>query len=174
MSSWAKRASSPINGWPDRLGRLLGLAMPVTDEQMVLLHAYLSGEHELADRLAAQFTSPAADDGIAELVYAAFVTAARRRFPLGWTDADVIRFVAHVRAPRGLPDILDPRAAEHQLRSALGDAMTGYRPDAEARAAAQVILLDALVRDLDLDASARVGLLNQARDLANRLLADQA
>jgi hypothetical protein len=149
------------------------MAMPVTDEQMVWLHAYLSGQHKLADRLTAQFTSPGADDGIAELVYAAFVTATRRKFPPGWTDADVIRFVAHVRAPRGLPDILDPRAAEHQLRSALGETMAGYRPEAEARAAAQVVLLDALVRDLDLDESARVDLLSQARDLANRLLADQ-
>jgi hypothetical protein len=149
--------------------------MPVTDEQMVWLHAYLSGEYELTERLTSQVTGSSAADGIAELAYAAFVIAARRKFSPGWTDADVIRFVAHVRAPRGLSDILDPRAAEHQLRSALGGEMrTGYHPDDEARAAAQVILLDALVQDLNLDEPARVDLLNQARDLANRLLTDHA
>jgi hypothetical protein len=148
------------------------MAMRVTDEQMVALHAYLSGEYELAERFTSQVAGSGAADGIAELAYAAFVTAARRKFPPGWTDADVIRFVARVRARRGQPDILDPRAAEHQIRSALGEMVTGYQPDAEARAAAHVILLDALVQDLNLDEPARVDLLNQARDLANRLLTD--
>jgi hypothetical protein len=148
--------------------------MPVTDEQMVWLHAYLSGEYELAERLTTQVAAPGADDGIAELVYAAFVIAARMKFSPTWTDADVIRFVAHVRAPRGLPDILDPRSAEHQLRSALGETKTGYHPDAEARAAARVILLDGLVQDLNLDEAERVDLLNQARNLATRLLAERA
>jgi hypothetical protein len=148
----------------------------VTDEQIVWLHAYLSGEYELAERLTSQAADSSAADGIAELTYAAFVIAARRKFSPGWTDADMIRFVAHVRAPRGLPDILDPRAAEHQLRSALGggETRTAYHPDAEARAAAQVILLHALIQDLNLDEPARVDLLNQARNLANRLLTDRA
>jgi hypothetical protein len=147
--------------------------MPVTDEQMVWLHAYLSGEYELAERFTSQAAGSATADGIAELVYAAFVTAARRKFAPGWTDADVIQFVAQVRAPRGLPDILDPRAAEHQLRSAHGETLTGYHPGAEAKAAAQVILAHALIQDLNLDEPARAGLLNEARDLANRLLADR-
>ena len=148
--------------------------MPVTDEQMVWLHAYLSGEYELAERFTTQVTAPGTDDGIAELAYAAFVIAARLKFAPGWTGADVIRFVAHVRVLRGLPDILDPRSAEHQLRSALGETKAGYHPGAEARAAAQVILLHALTQELNLDETARVNLLNQARDLANRLLADRA
>jgi len=78
----------------------------------------------------------------------------------------VIRFVARVRALRsGEPDALDPRAAEQQLRMALGETMTGYYPDAEARARSQVVLLDALVQADGLDEPARGGLLEQARDL---------
>jgi hypothetical protein len=51
--------------------------MPVTDEQMTLLHAYLSGEHEIAGTLNRE---AAAAGGTAELVYAAFVIAARQKF----------------------------------------------------------------------------------------------
>jgi hypothetical protein len=37
-------------------------------------------------------------DGFSELVYAAFVVAARRYFGLEWTRADVVRYVGSVRA----------------------------------------------------------------------------
>ena len=70
------------------------------------------------------------------------------------------------------PDLLDPLAAEHLLRSALGEKMTGY-PAAEAEARAQIILLDALVQSTDLDDAAVADLLNQARELADRLLAER-
>jgi hypothetical protein len=107
-------------------------------------------------------------------VYAAFVISARRRFSPTWTRADVIRFVAQVRALlREGPDALDTLAAEHQLLSALGEEMASY-PDQEASARAQVILLDALVQSTELDDAAITNLLNQARRLAGRMLAEPA
>jgi|HubBroStandDraft_3_1064219.scaffolds.fasta_scaffold157852_2 hypothetical protein len=54
--------------------------MPVTDEQMTLLHAYLSGEHEIAGTLNREAAAAGAAGGTAELVYAAFVIAARQKF----------------------------------------------------------------------------------------------
>jgi hypothetical protein len=50
----------------------------------------------------------------------------------------------------------------------------GSYPDEEARARAQVILLDALVQSADLDGAAIANLLNQARELADRMLAKPA
>lgn len=146
--------------------------MPVTDKQMVLLHAYLSGEYEIAETLHRELTAAGAVDGIAELVYAAFVIAARQKFSPTWAHSDVIRFVARVRADRsGQPDALDPLAAEHQLRSALGETMTGDHASGEAHAGAQVILLEALAQSQNLDEPARASMLNQAREVANVMLA---
>jgi hypothetical protein len=148
--------------------------VPVTDRQMILLMAHLAGEEEVAQRVQADLVTSGTAQGFAELVYAAFVIAARRRFSPTWTRADVIRFVAHVRAllSKG-PGALDPLTAEHQLCNALGQEMGSY-PDEEARARAQVILLDALVQSADLDGAAIANLLNQARELADRMLAKPA
>ena len=108
--------------------------MPVTDEQMVFLRAYLAGEAEVAERVKTDLLASGTAEGFAELLYAAFVLTARQRFSPTWTRADVIRFVAQVRAllSKG-PDALDPLAAEHQLRGALGEEMASY-PEKEASA----------------------------------------
>jgi hypothetical protein len=151
-----------------------GPAMPVTDHQMVLLMAYLAGEEEVAQRVRTELAASGTAEGFAELVYAAFVIAARRRFSPAWTRSGVIRFVAEVRALLSeQPDVLDPLAAEHQLRSALGEKMTSY-PAAEDRARAQVILLDALVQSADLDDAGLHELLDEARQLAGQMLAGPA
>lgn len=144
--------------------------MPVTDRQMVLLMAHLAGKKKVAQRVRTELATSGTAEGFAELVYAAFVIAARRRFSPTWTHPDVIRFVTQVRALLSEhPDVLDPYAAEHQLRSALGEKLTSH-PPAKDRASAQVILLDALVQSADLADTELSDLLNQARGLADRLL----
>ena len=144
--------------------------MPVTDRQMVLLMAHLAGEEKVAQRVHTELVTSGTAEGFAELVYAAFVIAARRRFSPTWTRPDVIRFVAQARAPLSeQPDVLDPCAAEHQLRSALGEELTSY-PPAKDRASAQLILLDALVQSANLADTELSELLDQARGLADRLL----
>ena len=144
--------------------------MSVTDEQMVWLRAYLSGDLEEARRVNAQATAPGAAAGLGALVHAAFVLAARRKFAPRWTRAEVIQFVARVR---GLlsegPDVLDPAVAEQELRSAHGEKLTS-RTDVRSRGRAQFILLNALVQSLDLDDAEVAGLLDQARGLADSLL----
>src|SRR6266851_1912393 len=141
--------------------------MAVTDEQVAALRAYLGmttdAEDEAVQELIQRLSRPGAGASIAELVYAAFVIAARRKFFPAWTRTDVIRFVAQIRALLSeQPDLLDPIAAEHQLRSALGEKIATY-PDAEARARAQVIFLEALVQSEALDDAGVTDLLNQAR-----------
>jgi hypothetical protein len=146
------------------------LAMPVTDEPLVLLHAYLSGEYEIAQALTRELTASGPAGGIAELVYVRGIrprSTAEIRPP---RHGDVIRFAARVRAQRtDQPDALDPLAAEHQLRSALGETITSERPSAGDGARAQVILLEPLLRSENLDEPAQASLLNQAREIANAM-----
>src|ERR1022692_3259866 len=135
--------------------------MPVTDKQMVLLRAYLAGETAIVQRVNRQLAGKATADGIAELVSAALVIAARRKFTSASSRADVIRFVARVRALLAeQPGALDPVAAEYELRTALGEKMTGG-PAGEAKARAQVVLLDALVQSANLGDAAVADLLDR-------------
>lgn len=95
--------------------------MRVTDEQIALVRAYLAGDAQQAERVRAQVERSGAADGAAALVYAAFAIMTRRKFSPTWTRAEAIRFTGQVRALLSdQPDLLDPLAAEQQLRGALG------------------------------------------------------
>lgn len=148
--------------------------MPVTDAQLVWLRAYLAGEMDEARRVGSQVAAPGEAAGIGALVSAAFVVAARRTFAPGWTRDEVTRYVARIR---GLlseqPDALDPLVAEQELRSALGEKLT-TRTGAKSRGRAQFILLNALVQSLGLDEAGVADLLDQARGIADSLLAGSA
>jgi hypothetical protein len=142
-----------------------------SDEQMVLLHAYLNGQAGAASHALSQLIESGAADGLADLTYAAFVLAAREKFGPAWSHGDVITFVAQVRALLSdEPAALDPSAAEHQLRCALGDRPGTPLPSPSARARAQVLLLGALSQSLGLDEPALAALLQRARQLASRTL----
>lgn len=149
--------------------------MAVSDEQVAALRASLSvgsaADVTEAERQLIQLTRPDLADGFGYLLYTAFVTATRRKFSPAWTRADLIRFVADVRAHVCTdPNDLDPAAAEHQLRTALGERIPHY-PAEEDRARAQVILLTVLAHDLtgpELDA-----LLADARTLADQVINGQ-
>jgi hypothetical protein len=149
--------------------------VPVTDEQMVWLQAFLAGEMKVAQRVSEQAAQPAQAASLGALVYAAFGIAARQKFAPAWTRGEVIRFVGQVRAALAeRPDALPPLVAEQQLRSALGGqvaADSGADSDAEAKAHARIILLDALVQSLDLDDASIASLLDQAREDADQILA---
>ncbi|HZR54809.1 MAG TPA: hypothetical protein VFB06_35580 [Streptosporangiaceae bacterium] len=144
--------------------------MAVTDEHVAFLRSYLRGDEEAVTRSWERIESRA---GLAALVHAAFVISARQKFAPTWTRADAIRYVANVRALLSERlDVLDPRAAEQELRLALGDkAESGH--SAASAAAAQLIMLNALLVSLDLDEVAVDDLLRQAREVAERILAGQ-
>ena len=64
-----------------------------------MLRAHITGEDEEAQRAFGQQLAATGDvSGLAVLVTAAFVTAARRKFAAGWNRAAVIRYVGRVRA----------------------------------------------------------------------------
>jgi hypothetical protein len=142
--------------------------MTVTDMHMILLRAHLDGEDEVASKAREQLTGPNPMDGLAELVNAAFAVAAQRKFSPTRSNAQIVRFVAHVRALLSdRAELLDPLAGELELRRALGEPIPAS-PNIGARAAAQLILLDATVQSLGLDDQAVWDLLHQARDNVQR------
>jgi hypothetical protein len=150
--------------------------MAVTDQQVEALRAYLSADSEAeaeaveAERQFIVLARTGHADGIGELLYAAFVIAARQAFAPTWESADIIRFVADVRSSSGeASGILNPAVAEDQLRAALGQEPAG-RSDEEARARAQLILLAALIARLGLTAPGLDKLLSDGRALADQLI----
>jgi hypothetical protein len=144
--------------------------MTVTGLEMTMLRAHVAGEDEEAQRAFGQQLATTGDlSGLAVLVHAAFVIAARRKFAAGWNRAAVIRYVGRVRALLSeRPGLLDPRVAEDEVASALA----GQTPAAHeaGAAAARLFLLDALIASLDLDDEAIDDLLWEARHSADRML----
>lgn len=144
--------------------------MTRTDDQVAALRAFLTSEADEGVRLTRQLVETNRAEGIGELVYAAFVTAVRRRFLPTGSIPDVIHFVATARVrllDKGIT--IDPRTAEILLRRILGENIAAGL-DEKARARAQVFLLSELVSDEELDAAGLSGFLAQARALADQLI----
>ena len=143
----------------------------VSGQQIAALRASLTLNTAQAQELQVSLIQGGDLHGFGELVYAAFLLAVRRRFGPACTRADVVRYVGRVRAHGPKDDDFDPLAAETLIVRALG----GDPPpvaDEEARAAAQAILLIALIVDLELDAAGLDRFLAEARELADRWLAE--
>ncbi|MCW2860723.1 MAG: hypothetical protein JWP48_2431 [Actinoallomurus sp.] len=143
--------------------------MVLSDEHVASLRGFLAFEPDEGVRLTGQLAQTGDLQSYGVLIYAAFVTAVRRRFSPTWTVPEVIGFVASVRA-RLLGDVeIDPRAAGLLMRRALGDSVTGDLDD-ETKARAQVFVLAELIADEQLDASGLDQFMSQARALADRLI----
>jgi hypothetical protein len=151
----------------------------ISDAMVAAMHTYLSGLHSDsdADSDAAlnesdrQFLALLKSDqieGLGELVLAAFTIAARRQFSPTWIPAEIVRFVAGVRSRSSeMATLLQPSAAENQLRIALGNTVTPY-PEMEARGRAQMVLLNALTSNYSPQELA--SLLSDARALAEQAI----
>ena len=147
-----------------------GKSAAINDAHVAALRAFLTLEDDEAQPRTGQLVD---DDvkGYGGLLYAAFITAAHRRFSPAWTAADVVRYVAAARAELLQDDItIDPRASEILLRRALGDTVT-TDSDEEINARAQIFLLSEMIAAEDLDTAELDAFLAQARALADRLFA---
>jgi hypothetical protein len=147
--------------------------MEVTSREVAMVRATMRGEDEEAQRLFQEQLAATGDtSGMAMLVYAAFVIAARRKFAPRYNMGQVIRYVAEVRALLNeKPWLLDPLAGEDELRIALGGQVTATHPVA-AVALARLSLLHALIADLNLDDQGVQALLDEARPAADQMLRD--
>ncbi|MGH3246266.1 MAG: hypothetical protein ACRDOI_08650 [Trebonia sp.] len=98
--------------------------MEITSEYVAALRSCLTGEGdytELSARLQARDGGERSARIYGVLSVMALHLAAKRRFPGGHTDADVIRLVGRTRATFGEGYEIDPLVAEATLRGALGD-----------------------------------------------------
>jgi hypothetical protein len=136
--------------------------MTAGEEYAALLRAYLQGDED-AFTTQARSISP---EGLAALVHAAFVIAARRMFAPQWTRAAVVRYVAETRkALSERPDLVDPRVAEHELRRALGGEVTSVGSWSSV-ATAQLIVLKSMTVSLQLGEDGLDDLVRQSLDEA--------
>lgn len=144
--------------------------MRVNDLYMVMLRAHLDGNTGVAQMARDDLPEGEGREALAVLLQAAFAIAAHRQFSPRWSRADVIRFVADTRAQLlERPELLDPVAGEEQIRYALGDNVT-ITADTGSTTMAQLILLNALIRSLELSPAAIDDLLDEARLQAERIL----
>lgn len=125
--------------------------MSVTDQAGEVARAMLLGNDQEAISLTARMTDSdlRAYDA---LLQALLSLAAGRRFASGYSDADVIRYVARVRAGTDVraEDLeLHPTAAETVLRHALGQP-TMPDADPEMRIRAVLALLTTMLSELEL------------------------
>jgi hypothetical protein len=143
--------------------------MAVTAEEVATLRTYLSGDMDEYRRMQQQLDPVAARSGYSALIAAAFFEAVDRRFAKpGTTTADIIKYVADVRARSArASDALDPRAAERVIRHALGDGSIRDLDD-DTVIGAQIVILSALIADEQLDASGLDQFMAEARKLADQ------
>lgn len=121
--------------------------MTVRPAQVAVLRSVLVGDEDAFERLTADLEA-AVDRGFPVLIAAAFVAAARRRFPPGWSEGDVVRFVGQIRArSQGAAD-LSATAAEQLLFSALRGTPVGGHLDDITKGFTQGALLTQLATDL--------------------------
>jgi hypothetical protein len=153
----------------------------VTIEQVAALRAQLAGDIEEHNRLLKQLREHDGGIGYSILLTAAFYGAAARRFGREWKAAEVILFVAGVRArAESIGNALDPRIAERVLTSALSSddiasALTATDIDdldTEQVTAVETHLLMAMVADDRPRKAALDKFLADARARADRVLAD--
>jgi len=149
----------------------------VTDEYVAALCAMLTGDEEY-DRLSAELQArdgARSGDVISALTGMALSIAARRRFPDGWTNADVVRLVGQVRVRFGdVTGDIDPQVAEGTLRGALGDAAAAENLDRAAMAVAVPALLSVLLEQQGISGATEIdAFLADVRPLADAWLARQ-
>lgn len=144
--------------------------MPVTNEQVAALRAQLTGDQEEHLRLYSQIEASGDLVGYAALLGAAFVVATERHFQPPVTRADLIRYVADVRArtPEA-GEKVEPKAAEQLLYEAL--ANESFTGDPRLNGAHQTIFLAALVADAQLTPEELDEFLAEARTVGDEWIA---
>jgi hypothetical protein len=144
------------------------MTMPVPDDQVAVIRAYLKGDLDLYHQLYVKLDRSTGHAAYTALVTAAFVEAVDRRFGKTGTASDVIDFVADVRSRSDqVGEQIDPRGAERVIRAALTDENVDDI-DGKTLVRLYVVLLAALVSDEQLDDAGLDDFLAEARKLADR------
>jgi predicted nucleic acid-binding protein len=144
--------------------------MPVTDDQVATLRALLGDDMDRYRQLFSGLDRAEAKKGYSALVTAGFVEAVERRFGTSYQDADIVEFVASVRARSDqVAAELDPDVAERVIRVVLEDAPVDDL-SRNAITGAQLLLLIGLIADAQLDSQGLDQFLASARKFADQLM----
>ena len=121
---------------------------PVGGEHVAALRAFLTGDDTAFGLIGDLMDEDGSWSAYGLLQAAALAVAARRRFPEGYRNADVIRFVGRTRAALGDESgQLDPGTAERLLRSVLTDPAQVTRLNQGQAALATMALLKTFVTE---------------------------
>lgn len=141
--------------------------MAVTTDQVATLRAYLAGDFEQYEQLYKRMDRQAARTTFLALIDAAFFEAVDRRFAKDGTRADVIEFVADIRARSDRVSEIDALTAERLIRAVLGDGTIDDIEDKD-RFGTETVLLAGLIADEQLDDAGLDAFVADARKLADR------
>ena len=145
--------------------------MPVTDDQVAALRAFLSDDIDLHRRLFADLDRAGAKKGCTALITAAFAEAVQRRWASCPRPADVVTFIDALRACSArVAEAVDPEIAEWLIRVVYQDVPTRGNFARAAIMSAQVLLLAGLIADARLDPADLDEFLAAARKLADQLM----
>jgi hypothetical protein len=145
--------------------------MPVTDDEIAALRAHLQGNQALQQELYEQIATPAAKTRYMTLLAMAFFEAVSRRFGGRDSAAEVIEYVADVRARA--PEVsekIDPGAAERVIRRALTDDVDVSDISDGMRGRIFIFFVLALVSDAEYDDDQLEAFLTVARKAADDAL----
>lgn len=145
--------------------------MPVTDDIVATVRAYLQADREEFQRLNADLNrSRDASVAYKAMVIGAFVVAVKRKFTKQSSRDEIIDYVANVRS-RGpnMPDVLDPTAAERLISSVFTDESLR---DIDSRAKVNIWthFATAIVNDEGIDGQELEDFLAKARVEADELI----
>ena len=144
--------------------------MAVSDAQVATLRAQLAGHLDEHLRLLEQIDTASDRKAYSALVVASFCEAVERRFGQAGTTADVVDFVADVRATSDeAARKIDPHSAERLIRAVYTDQdVSEVSPDQKKEL--YVLLLPALIGDEQFDEVQLDGFLANSRRLADQWL----
>lgn len=146
--------------------------MPVTDDMVATVRAYLSGDSEKFRRLNRERDkSRAATRSYVALITAAFADAVERRFTAQTPESEIIEFVAELRSRSDrLSEQLDPTAAERLMMAVFRNDVDTRGLDGDTTLTAKLLVASAIMADADLDSAELEEFLDKARVLANEIL----
>jgi hypothetical protein len=140
------------------------------DEEVAALRAHLQGNQALQQELYKRITTSAAKTRYSTLLATAFFEAVSRRFGRRDSAAEVIEYVADVRARAPeLGQQVDPDAAERLIRRVLTDVDVSDISD-RMRGQILIIFLVALISDAEYDDEQLEAFLAEARKAADDAL----
>lgn len=147
--------------------------MPVTDDVVATMRAYLSGAREQFQRRnEALGATPGARKAFRALLTAAFVGAVERRFDGSAPRDAIIEFVAELRSrDEQIAERLAPDVVERMIAAVFDDDVDTSDVDAETSVGVQMGVLALVVAQQQPDGAALEEFLDESRKFANEILA---